>query len=63
MNLETAKYYSEIIGDTTVLQISTSGKGKSKSQSETLKGHPLILASDAMKLTKNHDWRWWNTLN
>lgn len=54
MNLETARYYSEIIGDTTVLQISTSGKGKSKSESETLKGHPLILASDAMKLAKNH---------
>ncbi|MGL5268552.1 MAG: type IV secretory system conjugative DNA transfer family protein [Spiroplasma sp.] len=54
MNLETARYYSEIIGDTTVLQISTSGKGKSKSESETLKGHPLILASDAMKLSKNH---------
>ena len=45
MNLETARYYSDIIGDATVLQISTSGKGKSKSESETLKGHPLILAS------------------
>jgi len=54
MNLETARYYSDIIGDATVLQISTSGKGKSKSESETLKGHPLILASDAMRLTKNH---------
>jgi len=54
MNLETARYYSDIIGDATVLQISTSGKGKSKSESETLKGHPLILASDAMCLTKNH---------
>ncbi len=53
MNLETARYYLDIIANVTVLQISTRDKGKLKSESETLKGHLLILASDAMWLTKN----------
>ena len=50
IDLETAERYSKMIGDTTVLQISTSGKGKEKNKSETLTGHRLILASDLMKL-------------
>ena len=54
IDLETAERYSKMIGDATVLQISTSGKtgnkNKDKNQSETLTGHRLILASDLMKL-------------
>lgn len=53
MDLETAEKYSRMIGDTTVVQVSTSGKKEDKTQSENLKGHPLILASDLMKLETN----------
>ncbi|MGL5268344.1 MAG: VirD4-like conjugal transfer protein, CD1115 family [Spiroplasma sp.] len=53
MDLNTAEKYSKMIGEATVVQISTSVSNATKSQSETLKGHSLILASDLMKLSTN----------
>ncbi len=68
MDLETAERYSKMIGEKTIIEISTSGKavnkinGKiisssrindkddSRSQSQNLRGHILISASDLMKL-------------
>lgn len=53
MDLATAEKYSNMIGETTVLQVSMNGKGETKSKSEKLSGHPLILASDLIKLSIN----------
>ncbi|MDQ7983037.1 MAG: type IV secretory system conjugative DNA transfer family protein [Spiroplasma sp.] len=57
IDLTTAERYSKMIGDTTVIQVATSGSinstNKTKNQSETLTGHRLILASDLMKLAPN----------
>ncbi|MGL5268523.1 MAG: VirD4-like conjugal transfer protein, CD1115 family [Spiroplasma sp.] len=68
MDLETAERYSKMIGEKTVVDVSTSGKAinkingkiinintisdkdESRSQSQTLRSHTLILASDLMKL-------------
>jgi len=68
MDLETAERYSKMIGEKTIIEVSTSGKavnkvnGKiisssrindkddSRSQSQSLRGHVLISASDLMKL-------------
>lgn len=68
MDLETAERYSKMIGEKTVVDVSTSGKAinkingrivnintisdkdESRSQSQSLRSHTLILASDLMKL-------------
>jgi type IV secretion system protein VirD4 len=56
MDLETAKRYSEIIGDKTVLTYSFSNsgvKGSSNNSSRNLQAKKLIEASELMKLEKN----------
>jgi len=77
MDYETANRYAQMLGEQTVLQISTSGQGASKSQSTTLKGHQLISAADLMQLpiqqaiifyskenpAKTHLLPWWKISN
>lgn len=53
MDLATAEKYSNMIGSTTVIKISTNGKGQLKSNSESLASHLLIAPSDLLKLEKD----------
>lgn len=53
MDLETAEKYSKMVGVTTVVQVTTSKHKETINHSETLTSHPLVLASDLMKLLVN----------
>lgn len=53
MNLETAKKYSDMIGQKTVLKVSVSGKGKTQNQSSNLDYKTLISASELIQLAPN----------
>lgn len=53
MEVETAERYAKMLGEQTVEQISTSGKGVNKNQSTTLKAHSLITVADLMQLPQN----------
>jgi len=53
MNLETAKKYSEMIGQKTLLKVSVSGKGKNQSPQANLDHTNLISASELIQLPNN----------
>lgn len=53
MNLETAKKYSEMIGQKTLLKISVSGKGKNQSPQANLDHTNLISVSELIQLPNN----------
>lgn len=53
MDLATAEKYSKMIGNKTVIQVTTGGRKETKSHSESLVGHQLIFASDLIKLPEN----------
>lgn len=53
MNLETAKKYSEMIGQKRMIKVSVSGKGKNQSSSASLDQENLITANELISLASN----------